>query len=152
MWKSPRWLNVPAAEQREHVYPDLTRQILLGVITPQEDDPLRIFRGQIEVAAAHRLEKAGVLALDAVARLTGAFTRAGEPGRDVHIEEVGPVRPEPPGRNLVEARQEVPRNGAPAPLIRERRVRKAIADNDLTRFEGGPDPLGNVLGPSRYKE
>ncbi len=145
-------MDVPAAEQRQRVFSDLTRQILSGISTPQKDDPLRIFRGQLEVPPADRFEETGPLALDPVACLAGAFARAGEPGRNVHVEEVGPVRAKPPRRGFVETREEVPRNGAPAPLIRERSVRKTVADNDLTRLEGGPDPLGHVLCPSRYKE
>ena len=145
-------MDVPAAEQRQRVVSDLTRQFLLGISTPQKNDPLRIFRGQLEVAPTDRLEEIGPLALDPVACLAGALARAGEPGRNIHVEEVGPVRAKPPRRRVVQAREEVPRNGAPAPLIRERRVRKTVADNDLTRLEGGPDPLGHVLCPGRYKE
>src|SRR3569623_919511 len=126
-----------------------TRDIADASAAIDHDATFRLGCGEIEIAAADVLVEFGALIIDARFGLAGALVAAfgaGEAGFEIDINQDGGVRLETLAGDAVEFPDDGGIETAPAPLINERRIGEAIAQDDLAKGERGADNFLHVMG------
>src|SRR2546428_5359630 len=118
----------------------------------QDGVSLRFLPGHFEVTRSDALVERQVLLLEArlvlraaVLALAGALERETR----VDVEQERQVGAERQCLEIVQGVDQVERDGAAVPLIREGRVLEAIAQHEARGVEGGPDDLVDMLGAGR---
>src|SRR5262249_10995832 len=114
-------------------------------------EAFRLGGGEREEPAADALVEGKRLALEAIAR-AGASVRAREPVGDRAVEQEGEGGPTPGARARIERAHRLAAEAAGVALVGEGRVREAVAEDDQTCVERGPDDLPHVLRAVRAVE
>src|SRR5438105_7894406 len=120
---------------------DLHGEVAGRLRAVERDDPLREHRGQLPIGPVDGGAKVSSLALDAVGRVPGP------PRRLVRVEEdqERAIGEEPAGRLEVQLQHAVDSEPTRDPLVGERRVDVAVADDVGPALERGLDHAGDEL-------
>lgn len=122
-------------------------------VAVDHDDSVRIFPSESQKPVSYPLVEVRSLGLEAIGvRFSAPALGTREPDPDRTIEYEGEVGPEPLPADGLDRANFGERKPAPERLVREGRVREAIAKNDPSRVDGRPDHAVYVLGAVRENQ